>query len=163
VASPLTERSAGGVIVIPLGPARYVALIELRGGSVLALPKGHIEAGESEAATAVREVREETGLRGEVVAPLPEITYSFYARQRRARVQKTVAFYLLSYRAGSPAHHDAEVDGVRLVPLERALEALSYEGERRVMAAATALLIGAGAPAVAAKSPRSDRSNRPRR
>ena len=149
--------------MIPLGPVRYVALIELRGGSVLALPKGHIEPGEAEPATAVREVREETGLRGEVLAPLPEITYSFYARQRRARIQKSVAFYLLGYRAGSPAHHDAEVEGVRLVPLERAVEALSYEGERTVMAAAAALVGGAGSPAAAAKSPPPDRSTAPRR
>jgi len=150
VARVLHERSAGGVLLVPVGAALLVALIELRGGAVLALPKGHIEAGEEPAQTATRETREETGLLGAVIQPLQEISYWFYSRQQRARVAKRVAFFLLVYRAGSPARHNAEVDGVRLVPLERAADLLAYRGEQdvaREAAASVRRLAGAGTPA----------------
>ena len=56
----------------------------------------------------------------------------FWSRSLDARVSKRVAFFLLAYRAGSLAHHDGEVEGVRLVPVERAPAVLTYPGERRV-------------------------------
>jgi 8-oxo-dGTP pyrophosphatase MutT (NUDIX family) len=132
------------VLLVPVGSALLVALISLRGGDVLALPKGHIEPGERPEQTAVRETREETGITGAVIAPLEEISYMYWSRVSRARVAKRVAFYLLAYRAGSPAHHDGEVEGVRLVPVADASEALSYPGERGVMDRALASLRAGG-------------------
>ena len=79
---------------------------------MLALPKGHIEPGEAPEQAAVRETREETGITGALIAPLEEISYMYWSRSQRARVAKRVAFYLLAYRAGSPARHDAEVEAV---------------------------------------------------
>ena len=138
------ERSAGGVLVVRHGPQLLTALIELRGGQVLALPKGHIESGETPEAAALRETREETGMRGALLGALEEIQYMFWSRSLDARVSKRVAFFLLAYRAGSLANHDGEVDGVRLVPVEDAPAALTYPGERRVMEAALAWLGTAG-------------------
>jgi 8-oxo-dGTP pyrophosphatase MutT (NUDIX family) len=136
---------------MPYGSEILVALIELRGGTVLALPKGHIEPGERPSDTARRETHEETGLQGEVLAPLDEISYWFYSRERRARIAKRVAFFLLLYRAGSPARHNSEVEAVRLAPLRAAAAMLAYDGERRVMRAAEASLRSmAGTGSVAA-------------
>jgi len=140
----LHERSAGGVLVLRQGPQLLAALIKLRGGQVLALPKGHIEPGETAEQAALRETREETGMRGALLAQLEEIQYMFWSRSMDARVSKRVAFFLLAYRSGSLAHHDGEVDGVTLVPVERAPAALTYPGERRVMEAALAWLGTAG-------------------
>jgi 8-oxo-dGTP pyrophosphatase MutT (NUDIX family) len=140
----INERSAGGVLVVRHGPQLLAALIELRGGQVLALPKGHIEPGETAEEAALRETREETGMRGALVAELEEIRYQFWSRSLDARVSKRVAFFLLTYRAGSVAGHDGEVDGVALVPVERAPAALTYPGERRVAQAALAWLGAAG-------------------
>lgn len=149
----VNERSAGGVVLVRHGQDLMVPLIRLRGGGVLGLPKGHIEPGEEPPATAVREVREETGLSGRVLAPLPEIAYAFWSRALGARVAKRVAFFLLEYRAGSIAHHDGEVEGVRLVPLDRAVAALTYPGERRVMEAALAWVGAGGYGGAGAKGP----------
>jgi len=140
----INERSAGGVLLLPMGSALMVALICLRGGSILALPKGHIETGESAEVAALRETREETGMSGTPLARLREISYVFRSRVHGARVSKRVDFFLLSYRAGSPRHHDAEVDGVRLVPIDRATQALAYPGEREVMGEALAWVRAAG-------------------
>lgn len=147
----VNEQSAGGVMLVRHGPQLLVSLIRVRGGSVLALPKGHIEHGESAEQAALRETREETGLSGRTVAPLEEISYVFWSRLQNARVAKSVRFFLMEYRAGSIAHHDAEVDGVRLVPIGRAAEALTYPGEKRVMSEALAWVRAAGYGGVEAK------------
>ena len=148
----VNEHSAGGVLLVRHGPQLLVALIRVRGGSVLALPKGHIEPGESPEQAALRETREETGLSGRTLAPLEEISYVFWSRLQNARVAKSVRFFLLEYRAGSTAHHDAEVDGVRLVPVARATEALNYPGEKRVMSEALAWVRAAGYGGAEAKA-----------
>ena len=136
------EQSAGGVLLVPMGRQLLVALIRLRGGTVLALPKGHIEAGETTDQTAQRETWEETGLRGDVLGPLGEISYSFYSRERRTRIAKRVSFFLMHYRSGSPAHHNDEVEGVQLVPFDQARNALAYRGEREVLGRAEDLTRG---------------------
>lgn len=144
MARVIHEHSAGGVVLIPIGRQTFVGLIEVNGGTVLALPKGHIEEGEQSAQTAVREVWEETGLRTAVRADLGSIQYWFYSRRQHARISKRVDFFLLEYRAGSPRHFNDEVDGVRYVPLRSARRELSYDGEREVLARAEAYLRGGG-------------------
>jgi 8-oxo-dGTP pyrophosphatase MutT (NUDIX family) len=139
------------VVLVPVGSLVLVALIALRGGSVLALPKGHIEPGETPEDAALRETREETGISGTLLAPLEEISYFYWSRAQGARVAKRVAFFLLAYRAGSPARHDAEVEAVRLVPVDRAAGLLSYPGEQKVMEQAVAWLARAGSAPPGAK------------
>ena len=116
---------------------REIAVVSPRRG-VLALPKGHPDAGETLEQAAAREVREEAGVVAEPVQPLGEIRYWYTLSGER--VLKTVTFFLFDYRSGSVEDHDDEVESAVWMPLEEAAEALSYKGEREI--AAKALAVG---------------------
>jgi 8-oxo-dGTP pyrophosphatase MutT (NUDIX family) len=131
----IREFSAGGVLVRRMRGRPFVAAIRLKQGTVLALPKGQIDAGESAAEAAAREVREEAGVEGGLVEKLGDVRY-WYQRDGQ-RVLKVVSFFLFSYRSGSVTDHDDEVDSAEWVPLEEAPRLLAYRGEREM--AATAL------------------------
>jgi 8-oxo-dGTP pyrophosphatase MutT (NUDIX family) len=131
----LREFSAGGLVVRRMRGRPYIAAVRVKEGTVLALPKGHIEAGESGAETAVREVREETGLDSRLVEKLDDIRY-WYTRDG-ARVLKVVSFFLLAYRSGSVRDYQREeVDGAEWIPLEEAPKRLAYRGEQQMARAA---------------------------
>jgi 8-oxo-dGTP pyrophosphatase MutT (NUDIX family) len=147
------EISAGGVVVRGAGNAWEVAVIEPQreadstnsgkakarpGKQVLALPKGLVDPGEKPEHTAVREVREETGIQAAVVAKLTDIKY-VYVRSwsDNQRVFKIVSFYLLRYESGriddvSPEMR-IEVKQALWIPLDGAERKLSYRGERDVI------------------------------
>ena len=135
------ETSAGGIVVDSRGPDASVALIgriDRRGRLLWSLPKGHLEAGESPEAAAVREVAEETGITGEVVAPLGSIDFWFVADGHR--VHKTVHHYLLVRTGGELSDEDIEVAEVAWVPLREALDRLAYADERALLEKVPALL-----------------------
>jgi ADP-ribose pyrophosphatase YjhB (NUDIX family) len=122
-------------VVRQSGGEREIALVSPRAG-VLALPKGHPEAGESLEQAASREVREETGLVAEPLGRLGEVRYWY--RFAGEKVLKTVTFFLFRYRSGSVEDHDDEVVWAGWVPLAEAPQRLSYKGEREVVAKALA-------------------------
>jgi 8-oxo-dGTP pyrophosphatase MutT (NUDIX family) len=128
------DFSAGGVVL--RGDEVAVIVPKRRGnqgGTVLGLPKGHPDGDETEVEAAVREVREETGLVAEPVAKLGEIRYSY--ERRGQPIDKRVVFYLLEYRSGELAH-DHEIEQVQWMPVEEALQALTYSGEREMLSRA---------------------------
>jgi 8-oxo-dGTP pyrophosphatase MutT (NUDIX family) len=129
------EFSCGGVVVrgsdcIVIVPTRRA----VRGGQVLALPKGHPENGESPADAAVREVREEAGVEATVREKLGDVQY-WYQRDG-VRIAKRVTFFLLDYVSGEVDDHDHEVEHARWIALEEAARSLSYKGERDMAARA---------------------------
>lgn len=122
---------------MPVGDHILVPLITVPGSEVVGLPKGRIEHGETAVEAAVREMREEAGLTGMVLEPLGTISYRFWARAEKSRINKTVDFYLMLYRAGSPARYRPdEVEHVRLVPLGEAEALITHDGEKAIIRAA---------------------------
>src|SRR5439155_2251083 len=128
------ETSAGGLVVDRSGALPHAALIgriDRRGRLLWSLPKGHVEAGETPEDTAVREVAEETGITGRVVAPLGTIDFWFVADGRR--IHKTVHHFLLLAQTGELSDEDVEVEKVEWVPLDELSERLAYADERRLV------------------------------
>ena len=126
-----TEHSAGGVVVregqcVVIVPTRRAA----NGSTVLALPKGHVDPGETPSEAAEREVREEAGIEARLVGDLGEVRY-WYMRDGR-RIAKRVEFFLFEYLAGDVGDHDHEVEDARWMPLDEAARSLTYHGERQM-------------------------------
>ncbi|WP_165865751.1 NUDIX hydrolase [Vallicoccus soli] len=135
------ETSAGGLVVdldAPVPRAALIGRLDRRGRLLWSLPKGHIEPGESVEDTAVREVEEETGIRGTVLAPLGSIDYWFVTPDRR--VHKTVHHYLLRATGGELSDADVEVTEVAWVAVADLPSRLAYAGERRLARTAAELL-----------------------
>lgn len=134
------ETSAGGLVVDPAGGPRAALIARYdRGGRLQwSLPKGHIEGDETIEEAAVREVEEETGIRGEVIAPLGTIGYWFSAEGQQ--VHKTVHHHLLLAVGGMLSDGDAEVARVAWVPLEEVAGRLVHDDERRLVAKVPDLL-----------------------
>ena len=133
------ETSAGGLVVDHTRrTAALIGRLDRRGRLLWSLPKGHIEAGETAEQAAVREVEEETGIIGRVVAPLGTIDFWFVAEDRR--VHKTVHHFLLRALGGELSDSDVEVSEVAWVPLAELESRLAYADERRLIRRATELL-----------------------
>jgi 8-oxo-dGTP pyrophosphatase MutT (NUDIX family) len=138
------EFSAGGVVVRRLRGRWMLAAIRPGGkpAGTWALPKGLIGPREGAEETALREVEEETGVRGRSLGKLGDVRYVYtWAGER---VFKVVSFYLVRYAGGrlgdlrpELAHEVAEV---RWLPLEDAPRFLAYKGEREMSELAVARL-----------------------
>ena len=133
------EVSAGGVVVREGEVAVIVPTRRAADGSrVLALPKGHMDPGETALQAAEREVREETGVD---VVPVCELGKARYCYRRHGRtIAKSVTWFLFSYRAGDIADHDEEVEEARWIGLKEAQTALTHAAEREMIGRALACL-----------------------
>ncbi|HTR44810.1 MAG TPA: NUDIX hydrolase [Thermodesulfovibrionales bacterium] len=136
-----TQVSSGGVIFREREGIIEIALVAVKEGSVWCLPKGIIEKGEKPEETAVREVREETGLAGRALKKIGEIAYWYYVKDKNAKYRKTVHFYLLEYLSGSTDDHNWEVDKAQWFALDEALRMVSYKGDREIVEKARGMLL----------------------
>lgn len=130
------ETSAGGLVVDPaVHPLRaaVIARVNRVGRIEWCLPKGHLEEGESPEDAAVREIEEETGIRGQVLGCLGTIDYWFSAEGRR--VHKLVHHYLLEATSGTlslDGDPDREAIDVAWAPLGELARTLAFPNERRI-------------------------------
>ena len=97
------------------------------------LAKGTPDPGETLEQTALREVREETGLEVELDASLGSIEYWFADRDNDVRYHKTVHFYLMSPVGGHIDQHDPEFDVVQWFEVDEALTTMAYGNEASVL------------------------------
>jgi 8-oxo-dGTP pyrophosphatase MutT (NUDIX family) len=133
------ETSAGGLVVDQeRANAAIIGRLDRRGRLLWSLPKGHIESGETATQAAVREVAEETGIEGRVLASLGVIDYWFVAENRR--IHKTVHHFLMEAVGGELSDDDVEVTEVAWVPLDELGALLAYADERRLVGQAAEVL-----------------------
>jgi 8-oxo-dGTP pyrophosphatase MutT (NUDIX family) len=132
--APLRQRvatAAGGVVLRAGAHGQEVALLGRLNDGSWVLPKGTPDQGETLEETAMREVREETGLDVRIIRPLGDMSYSFAATGER--VHKIVHFFLMEQTGGDPSLHDAEYDEVRWVAVPEARRMLTFATYRDVL------------------------------
>ena len=131
-----SEKSCGAVVFTRVdGEVRYVLARSLRGH--YGFPKGHVEHGETEEETALREIREEVGLHPQLVPGFREI--SEYTLPLTG-IPKQVVIFLAEYRDQRIVPQKEELMSAELVPYRKAMELLPYENDRRILTAADAFL-----------------------
>jgi 8-oxo-dGTP diphosphatase len=134
-----SEISAGGVVYRIENSQLQFLICKDAGYHRWVLPKGLVRQSEDYAAAAQREVREETGVHAEVIAPLGE-PESYIYTARGMRVFKSVHYYLMKYVSGSIEDHDHEIEEVRWVTPEEGLDMLAYGGAKIVVHRSLTLL-----------------------
>lgn len=125
-------RSSGAVV---MKPDRRVLLLHKRDERVWCLPKGTVEPGETVEETALREVREETGLRVKLLRPLKDVRYAYYWPPHRLNYDKRVA-YFLAERIGGRLRPEAVFDAARWVSRSEAVNLLFWQNDKDVIARA---------------------------
>lgn len=138
----MKEISAGGVVFRHSDEGvLQIQLIQDRYGKV-SLPKGKMEAGETVEQTALREIAEETGLTGVIVAPIDQIKYK-YQDERKGLVDKEVHYYLVEAVSGALQAQVEEIRGVDwFEPRDawRLQKQSGYDNNNRIVAGALQLL-----------------------
>ncbi len=123
-------RAAGGVIRRngSKGPVQ-IAIVHRPGYDDWSFPKGKVDRGETLEETALREVEEETGLRCRLVAPLGCTAYADHKGRDK------VACYWLMDVVGGRFRAGSEIDEVRWVSIDDAVDLLSYRRDRALLRA----------------------------
>ncbi|HKP69973.1 MAG TPA: NUDIX hydrolase [Pyrinomonadaceae bacterium] len=140
---PTVEQvSAGGVVYRLIDGTVQIAIVKISDELRWHLPKGLIDPGETKEQAALREVREESGIDGEIVGLIETIDYWFYAAYsgERRRYHKFVHFYLMHFVGGDVGDHDHEVVESRWVPVDAAIEMLYFKTERDVVTKAVTMI-----------------------
>lgn len=122
-------HSAGAVLYTVIDGERRYVLVREKNGSY-GMPKGHVEAGETLAETALREIREETGVTATLHAAEP-VTVDEYPIA--GGDVKRVSWFVAHYTDQTPMADRTQVLGVLVLPVEAALKTLTYNSTREIL------------------------------
>ena len=132
------EHSAGAVVFTrEAGELRFVVVESLSSG-VHGFPKGRMEEGETDLETALREVREETGLEPRILPGFR--TVELYSLRENPNTVKQVIYYAAEYEDQSPRPQPGEIRSVQLLTYAEAMRTFEFENTRRVLTEAYAFL-----------------------
>lgn len=122
--------SAGGVVYKFDGEILKILLIATKNGKVWSLPKGLVEKNEDIKKTALREIKEETGVDGKIIDEVGEISYWFVIKNEK--YFKRVKYFLVEYISGD-INPDWEVDIAKWFTSKEALQKLTYKSDREIL------------------------------
>lgn len=125
----IEETSSGGVVIFK----NTILLLKKYNGDWV-LPKGRVEPGELLKTTALREVLEESGVKGEIIEYIGKINYDYTNTKKDEIVSKTVHWYLMRSNSMEcvPQRNEGFVDAL-FVYKYKAKEILRYEDERKIV------------------------------
>lgn len=136
------ETSAGGIVYKKENNHLYILVSQHSGHHGWVFPKGIVgdeKKEETKEEAAVREVKEETGIEGRILASLPPITY-FY-RLEGETIRKSVFYFLMEFVSGDFSQHSWEMEKVEWEPLEKVEERLTYKSDKEIFGKARAELV----------------------
>lgn len=125
--------SAGGVVFKKEQGQLYILVAQHAGHHGWVFPKGLIGdtvKDEGKEQTALREVKEETGVEGKILKPLTPVTFWYVWEKEKHK--KTVYYYIMEYMSGDITDHDWEMERVEWLSLEKVEERLTYDADKKV-------------------------------
>ncbi|MBO4886142.1 MAG: NUDIX domain-containing protein [Clostridia bacterium] len=124
------EYSCGAVVFTRAGGGvRYVIIRSLEG--VYGFPKGHMEPGETEEETALREIREEVGLNVRLIPGFRKVEE--HPLPKKPGVIKRVIYFLAEYENQTIVPQPEELMSAGLMEYEEAMKAFQYENNRGIL------------------------------
>ena len=124
------EKSCGAIVFTEVNGERRYVVIRSNGGDY-GCPKGHMEAGETEKMTALREVREEVGLNVTLVEGFRQ--EEWYNLPNKPGVRKLVVYFLGNYDGQEPKRQEAEISQILLLPYREAVEKLTFDQMKEML------------------------------
>lgn len=134
------KEAAGGIVIRTTAQGTLeTVLVQHTGHKGWGFPKGHLDPGELPKAAAIREVEEETGACGEILASLPSTEYSF-VNEKGKKINKIVYWYLMNYTGEGNQTHAHEIAGLLWVPLQEVRGYLKFQNDLDLFDAAQPLI-----------------------
>ncbi len=126
----MTEKSCGTVLFTVKNGEIYYLLIKGKRGGYCGFPKGHMEPGECETETAIRETWEETSIKAELV---PDFRRAMKYRLKSGNL-KEVVYFTASFTGCEPEHNDGfENFNYLLLPFDEAKRMLTFPSTKRIL------------------------------
>jgi len=135
----LTETSCGAVVFTRKNTDILYLIIESTEG-FFGFPKGHMEDGESETETALREIKEETGVDSAILEGFRTTDAHPHVREGRPTVMKEMVYFLAEYEDQAPVPQEGEVNSLKLMTYNEAMAAFQFESSRRILTEANDFL-----------------------
>lgn len=127
------EFSAGGIVFKKENEQTLILASQHSQHHGWVFPKGIIgdkEKGESKEKTALREVKEETGITGKIIDSLKPVSYWY--QHEGEKIRKTVYYFLMEYVSGDTKDHDWEMEQVEWLPTDEVEQRLTYTSDKDV-------------------------------
>lgn len=136
----MVEKSCGAVVFTRTHDGIKYVIIRSKEG-IYGFPKGHVELGETEKETALREVFEETGLHVSFIEGFKTQDAHYFTRNG-CEIMKHIVYFLAEYSDQTPAAQEAELSGIFLMAYEEAMAAFQFESSKRILTQAHNFLTG---------------------
>lgn len=126
------EKSCGAIVYRKFHGNTEILLIKHVNSGHWSFPKGHVEAGETEVETALREIKEETGI-DVIIDPSFRETVSYYPRKD---TQKSVVYFVAKAKNFDFVPQEEEISQIKWVDIGHASTVLTYENDKTIVSKA---------------------------
>ena len=128
------EKSCGAVVFTVIDSSIKYVIVESKEG-YFGFPKGHVEKNETEKETALREIREETGLNIDIIDGFKTEDLHTFTLNGETRM-KHVVYFLAQYSNQSPSAQISELNSINIIDFDSAISIFQFESSKRILSEA---------------------------